>query len=183
MHELIKKGQLTIASLDAFFNNTWIGKTTLTAGSGNPEDESELYAMIRPALIYYLEQAARSLKGEEADFMLSIDTLVLKYEMLIRSFLQHCGVSTTAIDSASGETRENYLPELFEKLPLDRFDEKDKQLMRHIYTKNGIDLRNNIAHSYLAPKSYTLELADTVVWSIIRLGQYTTTPHESADGS
>lgn len=93
--------------------------------------------------------------------------------MLIRSFLQHCGVATTVIDSPGGESRGKLLPELLDKLPQDRFDEKDKQLIRHIYTKNGLDLRNNIAHSYLAPKSYTLELADTVVWPIIRLGQYT----------
>ncbi|SEO59244.1 DUF4209 domain-containing protein [Mucilaginibacter sp. OK283] len=181
MHELINKGELSISVLDAFFEKTWIGKTTLTTSSGNTDEEYQLYAAIRPALLYYLEQAERSLRSEEADFVLCTDTLVLKYEMLIRFFLQNCGVATTAIDSASGEPRENYLPELLDKLPQDRFDEKDKLLMRHIYTKNGMDLRNNIAHSYLAPKSYTLELADTVVWSIIRLGQYTATDQASAD--
>lgn len=173
MHELITKGQLSIEVLDAFFNKTWIGRTTLTSNSGKVEDESELYATIRPALLYYLDQAARHLRHEDADFILCIDSLVLKYEMLIRSFLQHCEVATTVIDSPNGDPRENYLPELLDKLPKDRFDEKDKQLIRHIYTKNGLDLRNNIAHSYFAPKCYTLELADTVVWSIIRLGQYT----------
>jgi len=174
MHELITKGQLSISVLDAFFEKTWISKTTLTTSSGNEDDEYQLYTAIRPALLYYLEQAGRNLRGEEADFVLCTDTLVLKYEMLIRCFLQNCGIATTAIDSPSGDPRENYLPELLDKLPKDRFDEKDKLLMRHIYTKTGMDLRNNIAHSYLAPKSYTLELADTVVWSIIRLGQYIT---------
>jgi hypothetical protein len=178
MHELISKGELSIEILDAFFNKTWIGKTTLASSSGQAEDECNLYMTIRPALIYYIEQAGRSLRGEEADFMLCTDTLVLKYEMLIRSFLQHRGVATTVIDSQSGDPRENYLPELLDKLPEDSFDDKDKQLMRHIYTKSGTDLRNNIAHSYLGPKSYTLELADTVVWSIIRLGQYTTAPDQ-----
>jgi len=173
MHDLITKGQLTIAVLDAFFEKTWISKTTLTTSSGNAADEYQLNAVIRPALLYYLEQAGRNLHGEEADFVLCTDTMVLKYEMLIRCFLQNCGIATTTIDSSSGDPRENYLPELLDKLPHDRFDEKDKLLMRHIYTKTGMDLRNNIAHSYLAPKSYTLELADTVVWSIIRLGQYT----------
>lgn len=170
MHELIGKEQLSIEILDAFFDKTWITKTILNTGKS--DECSNLYSLIRPALNYYLEQAGKRIRDEEADFVLCIDSLVLKYEMLIRCFLQHQGVPTTTIDGASGDPRENYLPELLEKLPEDSFDEKDKQLMRHIYTKAGIDLRNNIAHSYLAPKSYTLELADTVVWSIIRLGQY-----------
>lgn len=175
MYELIKKGKLSIAVLDAFFEKTWICKTELYTNSENSEDSVNLYDALRPAFLYYLEQAGRSIRGEEADFMLCIDALVLKYEMLIRYFLQNCGIATTVIDSVSRDPRENFLPELLEKMPVDKFDEKDKMLMRHIYTKQGLDLRNNVAHGYLAPKSYTLELADTVVWSIIRLGQYTAT--------
>ncbi|WPU91861.1 DUF4209 domain-containing protein [Mucilaginibacter sabulilitoris] len=175
MHELIEKGELSIAVMDTFFEKTWIRKTVLSTNSENSDDNVNLYDALRPAFIYYFEQAGRSLRGEEADFMLCIDTLVLKYEMLMRYFLQNCGISTTVIDGVSRDPRENYLPELLEKIPANMFDEKDIALMRRVYTKPGFDLRNNVAHGFLAPKSYTLELADTVVWSIIRLGQYSAT--------
>ncbi|MBK0379327.1 DUF4209 domain-containing protein [Mucilaginibacter segetis] len=173
MQELIKNGQLNMPSLDVFFKKSWIGQTIIQAEQ-DPEKNYDLYAMVRPALVYYVEQATRRLQGQEADFILCIDTLVTKYEMLARMLLKSFGIPTTTIDSQSSEPRESYLPELLDKLPTDKLDQKDMELIRHIYAKGGMDLRNKVAHSFLIPEQYTLELADVVVWSIIRIGQFTT---------
>jgi len=173
MHELIKSRQLTVEKMDEHFKNNWIGiiHQAETDGKSTPIC---FYDYIRPALIHYLEQVTKSLTNSgDADFIVCIDAMVIRLEFLLRSLFKLKEISTTTIDTASNELREIYLPELLERSKeLKVLADQEYQVLNYLYTKSGLDLRNNIAHGYFDIKSYTIELADMVFWSIVKLGEH-----------
>lgn len=105
------------------------------------------------------------------NFILSIDSLTIKFEGALRDFIRLNNGSTTT--EKKGELQEQLLEELLEN-PVTKkyFSEKDLGLFKYTFTKKGKNLRNNIAHSFLSYSDYNLNLASLVFLCILRLGKY-----------
>ncbi len=55
----------------------------------------------------------------------------------------------------------------------DVFNDDDILLFKHTFTKDGMNVRNNVAHGLYLPEDYTKEIAVLVFLSVLRLCKYT----------
>ena len=103
------------------------------------------------------------------------DSLVLKFETLIRYYLSCYNQPTIAsLPQEKGIIREkdlNYL--LYDDFVIEKFDFNDLLYFRYLFiAKEGLNLRNEIAHGILIPEQYTVELFNLVFFAFLRLAKY-----------
>ena len=89
----------------------------------------------------------------------------------MRDFIRLTGGITTV--EKKGVLQEALLEELIdnEKVKL-YFSSNDIELFRYTFTKNGRNLRNNVAHGFMEYSDYNLQAASLVFFCILRLGKY-----------
>lgn len=154
--------------------NTWMGNTFLSTDSGGKEIKYNWLSLIAPALFdfhFSLETLLFS-KSNHINIVLPIDSLVLKFEGLFRDFARLVGSHTTTM--TKGYMREMYIEELLELEKMKQyFDEDDMLLFKYLFiSKNGLNLRNNIAHSFLHFNDYRIEHMILLIMALLRLGKY-----------
>lgn len=154
--------------------NTWIGNTLVSKDSGGEEVKYNWLSLIGPALFdfHHSLEALLFSESNRINIVLPVDSLILKFEGLFRDFARLIGSHTTVL--AKGNMREMYIEELLE---LDRmkeyFDENDMLLFKYIFiSKNGLNLRNNIAHSFFHFQDYRVEYMLLLIMALLRLGKY-----------
>jgi hypothetical protein len=105
-------------------------------------------------------------------YILSIDSLVLKFEGLIREFSRLIGAQTIEIREDETEARIS-----FEKL-LDNekfkavLPEDDVALLKFLFLSDYFDLRNNIAHCFYRPKNYSSAIMLLLIAALLKLGNF-----------
>lgn len=103
------------------------------------------------------------------------DSLVLKFETLIRYYLSCYNQPTIAsLPQEKGIIQEkdlNYL--LYDDFVIEKFYFNDLLYFRYLFiAKEGLNLRNEIAHGILIPEQYTVELFNCVFFAFLRLAKY-----------
>lgn len=155
--------------------NTWIGSTLISKDSGGNPIKYNWLSLIAPALFNFHQsfEALLLSKSNQINIVLPVDSLILKFEGLFRDFARLLGTPTTFL--AKGNMREMYIEELLELEEMKNyFDENDMLLFRYIFiSKNGLNLRNNIAHAFLQFNQYRIEYMLLMVMALLRLGKYT----------
>lgn len=173
----LKNGKISSDSLKEFLkNNTWYG---IDFSIKNPAGEMETYnwiELLMPALDSYFKQSEIDIKtnqNSKTGYILSIDSLVLKFEGVLREFSKHLGAQT--IDIKENGTKERIS---FEKLlDNDKFKnlvpKDDIALFKFLFTSIGLNLRNNIAHCFFKPKDYSVAIMWLLICAFLRLGNFT----------
>jgi hypothetical protein len=155
--------------------NSWMGCTLVSKDSGGNEIRYNWLSLIAPALHNFFLEFETLLFSESnrINLVLSVDSLVLKFEGLLRDFARLLAVPTTVL--AKGNMREMYIDELLELDEIKTyFDENDMLLFRYIFvSKNGMNLRNNIAHAFLHFGQYSIEQMVLMIMALLRLAKYT----------
>lgn len=152
---------------------TWYDKLNLY---GNTDDKKSFnyLELILPSLNYFFSQFEEDLKNKEfnSDYILCIDSLTLKFEGLLRSFSRMIGAQAI-------EPKLNYVEEKinFESLLTNPkmtaiIPARDIAFFRCLFTKEGFDIRNNIAHCFYKPKHYGPAIMFLLITAITRLGVY-----------
>ena len=124
------------------------------------------------ALKSFFSQCNLFLKGKTADWRVTIDTLSLKFEGILRDIIGiECGC-ITKIDK-NENTTEMLLDDLlrcdcFSTI----FDEDDKNLFLYTFTNKGLNIRNNVAHSFYKSNDYTFDKAVLVLLCVLRLAKF-----------
>lgn len=156
-------------------SNSWIGNTLASRDSGGNKILYNWLSLIAPALYNFHSnfEAFLTAKNKTINIVLPVDSLVLKFEGLFRDFARLLALPTTVL--AKGNMREMYIEELLEIEEMKKyFDENDMLLFRYIFvSKNGLNLRNNIAHSFLQFNDYRIEYMLLLIMALLRLGKYT----------
>lgn len=103
------------------------------------------------------------------------DSLVLKFEAFFRLYLEsHKNVSIATSTKEPGVVREkdiNYL--LYDDFIIEKIGFDDLLFFRYLFiAKEGMNLRNDIAHSLLIPTQYTIEKFNLVFFAFLRLSKY-----------
>lgn len=103
------------------------------------------------------------------------ESLVLKFETWIRHYLAcHKQPTISSIPQENGIIREkdlNFL--LYDDFIIKKFDFNDLLFFRYLFiAKEGLNLRNEIAHGVLNPEQYTVELFNYVFFAFLRLAKY-----------
>jgi len=101
-----------------------------------------------------------------------MDSLTLKFEGLLRDFALLNGAQT--IVHAKDVIREMFIEELLGTEEIQKlFSEDDRLLFRYVFvSKYGLNLRNQVAHSFMLPHHYTFDKVLLVLMAILRLGKY-----------
>lgn len=156
-------------------NKSWIGKN---------DDSKYWVTLLKPGIESFFILYKKNNEEDICDFntlVLTFDTLAIKIEGLIRSFAKLNHVNITKIDNEkstggkSVETREAFMHELFTDQRTDfknLFDEKEYDFLKYLYLKGGMNIRNDIAHSFYKPNNYSMEKLLLIVLSIFRISHY-----------
>jgi len=162
-------------------NHSWYGQN-IQKMKMRTKVESQSYNwlnMMAPALHSYLIQLETSfLVGSREPFVnwtLPLDSLTLKFEGALRDFVRLVAGSTSIIKK--NEIQEMLLEDLLaSETAKKEFSKNDLALFKMVFTKKGLDIRNNIAHGFYKSENYTLEKMCNVFLCILRLGKYKLKP-------
>lgn len=165
-----------------FLENTWLGQD-ITEYS--PDREMKRYkwiGLIAPSLLEYFMQTKSALKSTNSftNYILCIDSLTLKFEGALRSFASVINISTTTLGK-NDVLREKYIEELLGDEKMQKyFDENDRLFFNFLFVaKDGLNLRNNIAHSFFKFENYTFQHMHLLICAFLRLGKYKLTKSTS----
>lgn len=172
----IIQGKLNYILIHNFLEkNTWYGnKFKRELKNSEIENDSNWVSLIAPSLHNFFTQFELSVLLDENkvnNFILCLDSLTLKFEGALRDFIRLCGGSTSTVKQ--GILQELLLEDLLKhNKVIELFSANDIELFKYTFTKNGINLRNNIAHSFMSYSNYSLQNVSIVLLCFLRLGKY-----------
>jgi len=159
--------------------HSWFGKTISKRLPGNETIKYNWLSLIAPALYEYFRQMHYFLLNptNHPNLVLSIDSLTLKIEGLLRDICQFSGVATfymTQDSKGRDITREKDIHALLYEEPIKGlFDEDDLLFLRFLLVeKAGYNLRHRIAHSLMLFQEYTIKYMYLLILAVLRLGKY-----------
>lgn len=162
--------------------NSWYGQNFPKMKMRTNKNEHNSYNwlnLLAPALHNFFSQIeAAVLLGSNTPFsnwILSLDSLTLKFEGALRDFIRLTGASTSIV--RNDEIREMLLEDLINSdTAKEKFTENDLALFKIVFTNKGENIRNNIAHCFYHSEDYSLDKIFKVLFCILRLGKYKLTP-------
>jgi hypothetical protein len=173
MKVLIKAIEEKLFSFDyliEYLNNTWLHKRYTIANRKEHENESWINIM-KPGLKELCDQfilASKSDSFHKCNFILCIDSLVPKLEGAIRDLIRLLGGNTTI--EKNNEVLEKTLEQLLnEECLLKILDGKEITFFKYVLTRDGLNIRNNIAHGFTFSTNYTYQMAINIFLCIIKL--------------
>jgi hypothetical protein len=172
----LKNGKISFDSLNDFFKyNTWYG---VEFTINNPTGKTETYnwlEILTPSLYSYFKQSEIDIKtntNSSSGYILSIDSLVLKFEGILREFSRFNGAQTIDIKENGTQERISF-EKLLENEKLKKLvPEDDIALFKFLFTSKGMNLRNNIAHCFFKPKDYSPAIMWLLICAFLKLGNY-----------
>ena len=104
-------------------------------------------------------------------FILSIDSLTLKFEGILRDFIRITGGTTIKIKN--GISEEILLEEMLEhKIIKETYEEAEIELFKLVFTRKGINIRNDIAHSFYKTSDYNFKKISLILLCILRISRF-----------
>lgn len=170
-----RTGKLTKEEIMAFLNKSWMGRKLAAFSADETPDVFSWMELVGPALFDLLSQLETQILDKEfkPNFVLSIDSLSIKIEGLIRDIARLSGQSVTKIKE--NESQEMNLEELLKDESISKiFTGEDVLLWKYLLTKKGWNMRNNIAHSFYRPADYNESKAILLLLAVFRLCKYDT---------
>lgn len=155
----------------------WYGQNVTSYIRPGEEINFQIIELILPGLRHYYEELSKcaSIKDYQPDYTLTVDSLAVKLEALLRIFCSAIGIRTTYIklDEYNKEiVREKDINTLLREEKLGEvLQEPMLQMLKTILIERvGLNLRNRVAHGFLMPIEYKgLNLANCLIFLIIRL--------------
>jgi hypothetical protein len=105
-------------------------------------------------------------------YILAIDSLVLKFEGLLREFSRMIGAQTIEIKDNGTEERIGFDKLLDNEKLKALIPEDDIAFFKFLFTSSGMNLRNNVAHCFFTTKNYTSAVMLLLIVALLRLGNY-----------
>jgi hypothetical protein len=153
----------------------------------NQKIEYNWLSLIAPSLHeYFLQmQYCFSNTNYSPNLVLSIDSLTLKFEGLIRDICQFSDITTfytTKDVNGRDITREKDIHALLYEEPIRKlFDENDLLFFRFLLVeKAGYNLRHKVAHSLMSFQEYNINYMHLLILALLRLGKYDFVKKEEA---
>lgn len=165
----LRDGKITLATtLEFLREQTWIGQVEFLDDAGNPSSAYRLVEWVEPAIKNYFGEMERV--AQQADYepemMLCVDSLSVKIEGLLRHYcrLLNPPIATNKT-AANGDQQGLPLEEVIKSI--EEYSGEDAgYLLRYIFTREGWNVRNNIAHGFLPPQSYSVGLMQMVLLAL-----------------
>jgi len=176
----IRGNKLSADILLRFLNRySWFGKDIPKRLTDNRIVQYNWLSLIAPALHEYFLQMHYYFQNPAnyPNLVLSIDSLTLKIEGLLRDICKFAGVTTFYMmkdNKGRNIAREKDIHALLYEEPIkELFDEDDLLFFRFLLVeKAGYNLRNKIAHSLMLFQEYNILYMHLLILALLKLGKY-----------
>ena len=172
----LKNQKIGFESLKEYFENyTWYGEDIIITNADGEKETFNWLDLLMPSFASYFTQSEIDLKenkNSETGYILSIDSLVLKFEGVLRSFSRNIGAQTIDIKENGTQERISFEKLLKNDKFKDIIPEDDIAFFKFIFTSEGMNLRNNIAHCFYKPKNYSAAVMWLLTCAFLKLGNY-----------
>lgn len=170
----IKSGKISFESLvDYLKNNTWYGQDFTYLDTNKETQGFNWVELLSPSLQSFFVQTEIDLKTNNHNpqgYILAIDSLVLKFEGLLREFTRMIGAQTIEIGKNGTEERISFDKLLDNEKLKALIPEDDIAFFKFLFTSSGMNLRNNVAHCFFTTKNYTSAVMLLLIVALLRLG-------------
>ena len=196
MFELFKaaliSGKLSYESTITYLDNSWLNEPIERNYNGGKVTVTPLDT-IKPGIKRIFDEFQRALEDEkyECDFVTSIDSLTLKVEGILRFFCEKLGIPTFASRRSNNATV--IMEKLFDDLIADvkdtperptGFIEDHRTLIKYVMSeKIGWNLRNEVAHSLMQIKDYSVDKVVVLFCLILKLSGYIFTEKQTEEAT
>ncbi|MBR4390509.1 MAG: DUF4209 domain-containing protein [Bacteroidales bacterium] len=168
----VQKKIITYSKLKSWFLRSTCFGIPIDYSRPNEISSSSWFLQIDYAIKALIIQYQRFSNNLSADWRIPIDTLSIRFEGFIRDIVSELGGQVTKIDR-NGNTTEALLDDLLqESCLLQVFDNDDIYFFKFIFTSKGLNIRNNVAHSFYIPQDYEIYKATLVFLCILRLAKF-----------
>jgi hypothetical protein len=176
----INENKLSSDILLRFLNKySWLGKNIARKLPNNKTIEYNWLNLIAPSVNEYFHQMHYYFlnPANYPNLVLSIDSLTLKIEGLLRDIGRFSGVATfymTKDNKGRNIEREKDIHALLYEEPVkELFDEDDSLFFRFfLVEKAGFNLRHKIAHCFLSFQEYSIDYMHLLILTLLKLGKY-----------
>lgn len=172
----IKNGKISFESLiDYLKNDSWYGQDFTYIDTNNEIQGFNWIELLSPSLQNFFVQTEIDLKTNRHNpqgYILAIDSLVLKFEGLLREFSRMIGAQTIEIKDNGTEERIGFDKLLDNEKIKALIPEDDIAFFKFLFTSSGMNLRNNVAHCFFTTKNYTSAVMLLLIVALLRLGNY-----------
>ncbi len=170
----IKSGKLSYQNFISFLRHkSWIGKPHTQFDLGGEEITTNWINLLAPAIVEFFAQCQgwANSKYYYPNFVLCTDSLTLKMEGLFRNFCERRNIPTS-VGNKKG-MQETLIHNILESDPIkEYFNEDDRLLFNYIFSNEGMNLRNNVAHCFYMPEDYHLDRMLLLIAALLRLAKY-----------
>lgn len=171
-----KNGKISFQSLKEFLaNNTWYGKDFKIV---NPDGKKVVFKyldLILPSLDSFFKQSEIDLKlhkNNPMGYILSIDSLTLKFEGVLRAFSRQIGAQTIEVKESGTQERISFDKLLENEKITSLIPPDDLALIKFLFSKDKLNLRNNVAHCFYKPNDYSASIVWLLICAFLKLGNY-----------
>lgn len=172
----IKNGKISYESLiDYLKNNSWYGQDFTYLDTNNETQGFNWVELLSPSLQSFFVQTEIDIKTNSHNpqgYILAIDSLVLKFEGLLRELSRMIGAQTIEIKDNGTEERIGFDKLLDNEKLKALIPEDDIAFFKFLFTSSGMNLRNNVAHCFFTTKNYTSAVMLLLIVALLRLGNY-----------
>lgn len=172
----IKSGKISCGSLiDYLKNNSWYGQDYTYLDTNNETQGFNWIELLSPSIQSFFVQTEIDIKTNNHNpqgYILAIDSLVLKFEGLLRELSKIIGAQTIEIKENGTEERIGFDKLLDNEKLKALIPEDDIAFFKFLFTSSGMNLRNNVAHCFFTTKNYTSAVMLLLIVALLRLGNY-----------
>lgn len=172
----IKSGKISFESLiDYLKNNSWYGQDFTYLDTNNETQGFNWIELLSPSLQSFFIQTEIDIKTNSHNpkgYILAIDSLVLKFEGLLRELSRMIGAQTIEIIGNVTEERIKFDKLLDNEKIKTLIPEDDIAYFKFLFTSIGMNLRNNTAHCFFKTQNYTSAIMLLLIVALLRLGNY-----------
>ncbi len=172
----IKSGKISYESLiDYLKNNSWYGQDFTYLDTNNEIQGFNWIELLSPSLQSFFVQTEIDTKTNSHNpqgYILAIDSLVLKFEGLLRELSRIIGAQTIEIKNNGTEERIGFDKLLDNEKLKALIPEDNIAFLKFLFTSSGMNLRNNVAHCFFTTKNYTSAVMLLLIVALLRLGNY-----------
>ncbi|MBL4710430.1 MAG: DUF4209 domain-containing protein [Flavobacteriales bacterium] len=172
----VENGKLSFRSFIEFVRDrSWLAQFFNERHGGGEDSPHSWLSLIAPSIQEFFIQFESHVYEPKYNpgYILAIDSLAMKFEGILRTFAQFLNVKTVKYDRKIKGTREMFIEELLlDDKVQNHFNESDRLLFKYILLRNGMNIRNNIAHSFYRYSDYDLSKFLLIFLAVLRLGRY-----------
>ncbi len=172
----IKNGKVSFESLIEFLqNHSWYGQDFTFTNADGEIDGFNWIQLLSPSLSSFFNQSEidiKTSKNNSQGYILGIDSLVIKFEGLLREFSRNIGAQIIEYKEDGTEARISFDKLLDNEKLKALVPNDDIALFKFLFTSEGMNLRNNIAHCFYKTRNYSPATMFLLIAALLKLGNY-----------